>query len=328
MSLSADTIIASDHYQATVFFFNKKGDYIKSFKRCGQSGEEYNSISMLTVDYLQQELYVYDRFFLSRILVYDFSGNFKRMLKIPKQEWFEHLYVYDDKRLIGYSKMSWNGHFWGTNAFLGETPYYFIDKQTGDMTPVPISIKKRISDEVRFHDEKSGESMLSSLFMDSMTKTKDGCIIADPSLDTVYHYVNDVLEPIAVFKNRDMKENLTDLHTAIFYSDRYLLFETAKMEVDYNQKKLVDHPSHYLFCDRKTQKIYEASFYLSDITKRQRISSHDVSEKPADMYVTIFTIDHLKWLLEQEAVKGKLKKIAEELPEDANSVMMIAKFKE
>lgn len=329
ISLSTDTIITGDYFQSKLFFFNKKGDYLGGFKRCcGQSGTEYHSLNLFTVDYTQQELYVYDDFFLSYILVYDFSGNFKRRIKLPKQVWLRHLYVYDDKNLIGYSKWSWHGKFDGKSDVVEENPYYFIDKQTGVMSPVPITIKKRISDDVKFRDEKTGESMLTSLYMNPMLKTKDGFIIADPSLDTVYHFVNDVLTPVTVFKNRDMEENLVDLHSVIFYSDRYLLLEVQKKEVDYARKTLVEHPNHFLFCDRETQEICEATLYISDKTSKLKIDSYDVSEIPDNMFVSLFTAGYLKWLLEQGTLKGELKKIAENLDEEANSVMMIAKFKQ
>ena len=329
ISLSTDTIITGDYFQSKLFFFNKKGDYLGGFKRCcGQSGTEYHSLNLFTVDYTQQELYVYDDFFLSYILVYDFSGNFKRRIKLPKQVWLRHLYVYDDKNLIGYSKWSWHGKFDGKSDVVEENPYYFIDKQTGVMSPVPITIKKRISDDVKFRDEKTGESMLTSLYMNPMLKTKDGFIIADPSLDTVYHFVNDVLTPVTVFKNRDMEENLVDLHSVIFYSDRYLLLEVQKKEVDYACKTLVEHPNHFLFCDRETQEICEATLYISDKTSKLKIDSYDVSEIPDNMFVSLFTAGYLKWLLEQGTLKGELKKIAENLDEEANSVMMIAKFKQ
>lgn len=327
MSLSTDTIIVGDNIQSKLFFFNKKGDYLGGFKRCGQSGKEYNRLSLFTVDYTQKELYVYDRFFLSRILVYDFSGNYKRLIKLPKQVWFRHLYVYDDKSLIGYSKWSWQGNFDGKSDILEENPYYFIDKQTGAMSPVPISIKKRISDDVKFRDEKTGELMLTSLYMYPMLKTKNGFIIADPSLDTIFHYVNDVLTPVAIFKNRDMEENLVDLHSVIFYSDRYLLFDICKKEADYVRKTLVDHPDHMLLFDKETQEMCEPTFYISDMTSKLSIISRDVSEIPDNMFVTRFPVDHLKRLLEHGSLKGELKKIAENLDEDANSVMMIAKFK-
>lgn len=329
ISLSSDTIIVGDNIQSKLFFFNKEGSYISGFKRCcGQSGKEYNRLSLFTVDYTQKELYVYDRFFLSRILVYDFSGNFKRLIKLPKQVWLRHLYVYDDNNLIGYSKWSWQGNFDGKSDVLEENPYYFINKETGAMSPVPISIKKRISDDVKFRDEKTGELMLTSLYMYPMLKTKNGFIISDPSLDTIYHYVNDVLTPLAICKNRDMEENLVDLHSVIFYSDRYLLFDICKKEADYVRKTLVDHPDHMLFFDRETQEICEPTFYMSDMTIKLNIMSRDVSEIPDNMYVTLFTVDNLKRLLERGCLKGELKKIAENLDEEANSVMMIAKFKQ
>ena len=329
ISLSTDTIIVSDYFQSRLFFFNKKGSYLGGFKRCcGQSGEEYQSINLFTVDYTQKELYVYDRFFLSRIFVYDFSGNFKRRIKLPKQVWFRHLYVYDDKNLIGYSKWSWHGKFDGKSDIVEKNPYYFIDKQTGVMSPVPITIQKRICDDVKFRDEKTGEIMLTSLYMDPMLKTKDGFIIADPSLDTVYHYVNNVLTPIVAFKNRDMEENLVDLHSVKFCSDRYLLLEVQKKEVDYDHKTLVEHPNRLLFCDRETQEISEATLYISDKTSKLRTDSYDVSEIPNNMFVTLFAVDYLKWLLEQGSLKGDLKKIAESSDEEANSMMMVARFKQ
>ncbi|SHF15215.1 6-bladed beta-propeller protein [Bacteroides faecichinchillae] len=329
MSLSTDIIIAGDNFQSKLFFFNKKGSYLGGFKRCcGQSGEEYNRLSLFTVDYTQKELYVYDRFFLSRILVYDFSGNFKRRIRLPKQVWLRHLYVYDDKNLIGYSKWSWHGKFDGKSDIVEQNPYYFIDRQTGAMRPVPITIKKRICDDVKFRDEKTGEIMLTSLYMDPMLKTKDGFIIADPSLDTVYHYVNNVLIPVAIFKNRDMEENLVDLHSVKFCTDRYLLLEVQKKEVDYDHKTLVEHPNRLLFCDRETQEISEATLYISDKISKLRTDSYDVSEVPDNMFVTLFAVDYLKWLLEQGSLKGELKKIAESLDEEANSVMMVARFKQ
>lgn len=329
ISLSTDTIILGDYSQSKLFFFNKKGDYLGGFKRCcGQSGTEYNSLNLFTVDYTQKELYVYDYFFLSRIMVYDFSGKFKRKIELSQQVWLRHLFVYDDKNLIGYSKLSWQGtKFDGKSDVFEENPYYFIDKQTGTMSSVPIMIKKRISDDVRFRDEKTGESMLTSLYMNPMLKTKDGFIISDSSLDTVYHYMNNVLTPVAILKNRDMEENLVDLHSVIFYSDRYMLIKVKKKEVDYAHKTLVNHPYNLLFCDRETQEIHEATLYISDITPKLGIVSYDVSEVPDNMFVTVFEVGGLKRLLEHDSLKGELKKIAENLDEDANSVLMIAKFK-
>lgn len=247
---------------------------------------------------------------------------------MPKQVWLRHLYVYDDENLIGYSKWSWHGKFDGKSDVVEEDPYYFIDKQTGAMSPVPITIKKCISNDVKFCDEKTGESMLTSLYMNPMLKTKDGFIIADPSLDTIYHFVNDVLTPVAIFKNRDMEENLVDLHSVKFYSDRYLLFNVRKKELDYARKTLVDHPNYLLFYDRETQEIWEATLYISDITSELSSISYDVSEVPDNMFVTLFAVGHLKKLLEQGALKGDLKKIAESLDEEANSVMMVARFKQ
>ena len=58
------------------------------------------------------------------------------------------------------------------------------------MSPIPITIKKRISDDVKYCDEKTGEIILISLYMDPMLKTKDSFIIADPSLFNFSHQLD------------------------------------------------------------------------------------------------------------------------------------------
>ena len=103
---------------------------------------------------------------------------------------------------------------------------------------------------------------------------------------------------------------------------------SSKKEVDYDHKTLVEHPNRLLFCDRETQEISEATLYISDKISKLRTDSYDVSEVPDNMFVTLFAVDYLKWLLEQGSLKGELKKIAESLDEEANSVMMVARFKQ
>lgn len=261
MATSDDKIVICDLVQNTIFIFDKDGHFINSINKEGPGPQEYSSIQNFAVDFQKEEIYICDYPLKYRILAYSFDGEFIRESKLDQKIWPSILYNYDENHLIAYD----NYNMESENA--NKQPYSLINKENGQVSPLPLTIESRKSNRVMTSD---GDKFISfSIDIDPMIKTDDGVVISDFALDTLYKYTDHKLIPIGVRKNLGQK----DLSSFCAYSSNYSFFNIVKMEVDENNIK--NAPSEvdakFFFLDRKSSSISEVKIQMSDVITKKDI---------------------------------------------------------
>ena len=318
MATSDDKIVICDLVQNTVFIFDKDGHYINSINKEGPGPQEYSSIQNFAVDFQKEEIYICDYPLKYRILTYSFDGGFIRESKLDQKIWPSILYNYDENHLIAYD----NYNMESENA--NKQPYSLINKENGQVSPLPLIIENRKSNRVMTSD---GDKFMSfSIDIDPMIKTDDGVVISDFALDTIYKYTDHKLIPIGVRKNLGQK----DLSAFCAYSSNYALLNIVKMDVD--EKNIGDAPrkmdSELFLLDWKSSSISAVTIKMSDMIRRNEIRWDSYSKDLHESGVAhSFRASVLIKRLKEQRLNGKLKEIASTLNEDDNPVLMMAKFK-
>ena len=318
MATSKDKIVICDIAQNTIFIFDKDGHYINSINKEGPGPQEYSSIQNFAVDFQKEEIYICDYPLKYRILTYSFDGGFIRESKLDQKIWPSILYNYDENHLIAYD----NYNMESENA--NKQPYSLINKENGQVSPLPLIIENRKSNRVMTSD---GDKFMSfSIDIDPMIKTDDGVVISDFALDTIYKYTDHKLVPIGVRKNLGQK----DLSSFCAYSSNYSFFNIVKMDVD--EKNIGDAPrkmdSELFLLDWKSSSISAVTIKMSDMIRRNEIRWDSYSKDLHESGVAhSFRASVLIKRLKDQRLNGKLKEIASTLNEDDNPVLMLAKFK-
>ena len=318
MATSDDKIVICDLAQNTIFIFDKDGHYINSINKEGPGPQEYSSIQNFAVDFQKEEIYICDYPLKYRILTYSFDGGFIRESKLDQKIWPSILYNYDENHLIAYD----NYNMESENA--NKQPYSLINKENGQVSPLPLTIESRKSNRVMTSD---GDKFMSfSIDIDPMIKTDDGVVISDFALDTIYKYTDHKLVPIGVRKNLGQK----DLSAFCAYSSNYALLNIVKMDVD--EKNIGDAPrkmdSELFLLDWKSSSISAVTIKMSDMIRRNEIRWDSYSKDLHESGVAhSFRASVLIKRLKEQKLNGKLKEIASTLNEDDNPVLMMAKFK-
>ena len=318
MATSKDKIVICDIVQNTIFIFDKDGHYINSINKEGPGPQEYSSIQNFAVDFQKEEIYICDYPLKYRILTYSFDGGFIRESKLDQKIWPSILYNYDENHLIAYD----NYNMESENA--NKQPYSLINKENGQVSPLPLIIENRKSNRVMTSD---GDKFMSfSIDIDPMIKTDDGVVISDFALDTIYKYTDHKLVPIGVRKNLGQK----DLSSFCAYSSNYSFFNIVKMDVD--EKNIGDAPrkmdSELFLLDWKSSSISAVTIKMSDMIRRNEIRWDSYSKDLHESGVAhSFRASVLIKRLKEQRLNGKLKEIASTLKEDDNPVLMMAKFK-
>ena len=319
MATSDDKIVICDLVQNTIFIFDKDGHFINSINKEGPGPQEYSSIQNFAVDFQKKEIYICDYQLKYRILTYSFNGEFIRESKLDQKIWPSTLYNYDEKFLIAYDTYNMDS---GEGASI--QPYSLINKENGQVSPLPLIIENRKSNCVTISE---GDNLLSvAADIDPMIKTDDGVVISDFALDTIYKYTDHKLIPIGVRKNIGQK----DLSAFRAYNSNYALLNILKMDVD--EKNLKDAPSKIesklFLLDRKNMSISVAKIKMSDMIRRNEINWDCYGKDLHESGVAwSFKASVLTKRLKDQRLNGKLKEIASTLNEDDNPVLMMAKFK-
>lgn len=323
-AVSDDLIAIADKNQGTIFFFDRKGRYINSFNHKGAGNKEYTKIVTCCFDFDQKEVFIWDYQLLYRIKVYSFQGEFKRELKLNKKKWADRFYSYDEKHLIGFDTYDKNYED-PTDKLFNKYPYFLIDKQNGSVTSLPLEVDNRITNMKSWNVRSEFYSSVISI--ENLLKADNGIYISDFALDTIYHCVGDQFLPKAIRQNNPNKDEW--LSSLCLETSAYSFFQILKWEFDDVTKNGEIKGERMLVYDKRNVAIYNTFVTLADFTERIRVPIDIVSRNdiPEGYYVDLFSVDMLKIFLDKKALKGKIKEIAENLDEDANPVLVIAKFK-
>ena len=225
--ISDEYIIIQD--LGVIQIFDRKGKHITRFDHTGPGPKEYHYIHGCKADFKAKELYIYDP---KKIQVYSFSGEWVRTVgNIPEGIRPEFTFNYNEKYLITHNVFH---DYWNFEKLpVDLTPYYLIDKQTGEFIPLPLTVKNRISrvvhKEIKDISENIAQPVVAKVLIDPMLANGSDILIADFGLDTLYSYKNDRLTPIAVQYPSAHSTNPPVVIAPFFYTDQFLIFKPVEI---------------------------------------------------------------------------------------------------
>jgi hypothetical protein len=325
--ISNDYIIVQD--LGVMQIFDRKGKHIKRFDHTGPGPKEYHYIHGCKADFRAKELYIYDP---KKIQVYSFSGEWIRTVgNIPEGIRPEFTFDYNEKYLITHNVFH---DYWNFEKLpVDLTPYYLIDKQTGEFIPLPLTVKNRISrivhKEIKDISENVAQPIVEKIFINPMLANGSDILIADFGLDTLYSYKNDRLTPIAVQYPSAHSTNPPVVIAPFFYTDQFLIFKPVEIRYDpkYALQPLDDAP--LMMWNRKTNEIYRIQLYDSNRPNRTLKNTMEGMqlENPNQIFIAHYA-DKLCTDNEEGKLKGKLKEVASKLTEEDCHVVAICKLKD
>ena len=312
-----------------VHLFNRKGKHLFSFEHSGQGPKEYHYISELYTDFENKEIYIADP---KKIQVYSFSGEWVRTVgNIPEGIRPEFTFNYNEKYLITHNVFH---DYWNFEKLpVDLTPYYLIDKQTGEFIPLPLTVKNRISrivhKEIKDISENVAQPIVEKILINPMLANGSDILIADFGLDTLYSYKNDRLTPIAVQYPSAHSTNPPVVIAPFFYTDQFLIFKPVEIRYDskYALQPLDDAP--LMMWNRKTNEIYRIQLYDSNRPNRKLKNTMEGMqlENPNQIFIAHYA-DKLCTDNEEGKLKGELKEIASRLTEEDCHVVAICKLED
>jgi len=315
-----------------IFVYDRNGKALRKINRKGQGGEEYTSISSITLDEDNGEMFVNDEN-LRRIFVYDLYGKFKRKFEhfeSAKYKFYTQIFNYDQNNLIAYN-----------NNDL-EITFHLIAKKDGHITKeikIPFTKKKSLS-QIKLDSEPNKnvyttipEGFVSGTIVGPPNSTfpiipyKGKWMLIEVSSDTVYNFMPDYsLQPVITRIPSIQAMNPEVMLVLRLVSERYYFIDKIGNEYDWNTS--TGFPRTPLLYDKQEKAFSEYKLFNGDFTTKRQIFvprfrplNHEI-ELWQQLEPFELVDDYKSGIL-----KGKLKEIAANLDAEDNPVIMLAKHK-
>ena len=319
----SDRYIIYQNNNGQILVFNRKGKSLYSFNRRGGGPEEYSTIyGSIILDEEKDELFVED-IHKAKIFVYSIDGQFKRKLALPKKFFPDCLMNYDKDYLFCYN-VYYLDHTEESGAIMNQedyrkrdNPYFFISKQTGEITPLNYYIPNRTGNKA--NEMKNGQrTALLSIGIFPLTQNTPNIMITEHVDDTIYSLKDRKLIPIMIKNPSTHKMDPPMLVGVDFFTDRYISLLACKKEF---QERI---SSINIIYDKQSDEFYRLATRLpiSFPMKGGKITL------PHNTGLCRITPERLLKDYNDGKLEGELKEIASKLKEDDNPVLMLIKFKE
>ena len=304
-----------------IFLFDRKGKALKKINHLGQGAEEYVGVLGITLDENNNELFVNDHY-TERMLVYDLDGNYKRTFKHKKGTMYDAVYNFDEENLICH-----DGSF-TDDGKANRLSYLLVSKRDGSVVKeIPISFKeKKLIQMIKKGEGDSNTYVVSPSSYYPLIPYSGNWELVEPSADTVFTLSPDLdLKPFVA-----RIPSVQSLNPEIFLfmsilTDRYYFMRAMKKELDF--KTFRGFPGTDLFYDKQEKTLSQFTMYNGDYSNKRSIS---FLFKPRNSEIAIsqsLQAPDLVEAYEKGELKGKLKEVAAGLDEEANPVIMLAKYK-
>lgn len=318
--------VVSEHYivyhnqDGQVFVFSRKGEILYSFNHMGKGPEEYQSMMDILLDENSTELYIND-IIKSNIFVFSIDGTFKRHIPLPKRFFPDCLMNYDENHLFCYNSYymdkSQNGMS-KEEISQRNKPYYFISKQTGELTSLEYKIPNRMGNQVfQMKDDGTPVAILMTTIY-PLTRNTPDILITEFTDDTLYSLKDGKLLPVMIKKPSTHKMIPPMMVGVDLFTDRYVFINACEKQFDIKQKSL------YLAYDKLSEVFYRIDSKLYSII----LPLKGEVDLPRNTGICEIDNDYLLQDYKEGKLKGELKEIASKIKEDDNPVLMLIKFKE
>ena len=303
-----------------IFVFDRNGKGLRKINRRGQGPEEYTSISGITLDEDNGEMFVRD--FAKGIIVYDLYGKFLRRFPLSEDISYSSLQNYDKAHLI-----------------CGESTFKADEKST-ESHPCAIISKKdgSIVNDIRVHFEQGvntkviaeGGGMVVSLssMLKSVITFHDNWILTELSSDTIFRLLPDFnMTPFMARTPSVHSINPELFLLPVILTDRYYFMETLKKEVEHIPGFF---PRIKLIYDRQEKTIHQYTVCNADYTTPKTLTFtmglySNMNNEIA--FSQKLEADDLYDAYKEGQLKGKLKEVAAGLKEEDNPVIMLVKHR-
>ena len=325
--ISDDYIVIKD--LGPVHIFSREGKHLLTMNYTGPGPNEYHFCSELYVDFENEELYVSDT---KKIQVYSFSGKWIRTLgNIPEGIRPQFTFNCNKQYLITHNVFF--DYFNFEKLPEDKTPYYLIDKKTGEFIPLPLTIENRVSrivkKEIKDISENVAQPIVEKIRIEPMLANGSDILIADFGLDTLYSYKDSRLTPIAIQHPSVHSSNPPVVIAPLHYTDQFLIFKPVEIKYDSKNVMKPYEDAPLLMWNRKSNNIHRIQLYDSNRPeKNTRWSMERVQFEQPNHIRIIYSAEQLCEEYEAGKLEGKLKEIASKLKEDDNDVLMIIKIRD
>ena len=313
--VSEKYIIVTERGGGDIFVFNRKGKIVTHISHKGRGPEEYNVMSSVVFDEINEEIFVFDLPSTGRILVYSITGEYRRTLK-HSTDLDPMAYNFDEETMLVYDINGLN------NNNYNKKPYLFLSKKNGDSISslnINLPIRHPIKVIDRFTDS-SGKDWYTSNNFAIPHRRHDGqdFVIADVSSDTIYR----------LNKNKDLipfivctpSVHSTDPHLIcipFLITEKFVFLYITTLDYVSLQKGRVP-PVKTLMYEFESGEISRvdymtAALYVNTLQKNIEVRMIDA----------VLLTD----LYKAKKLSGELEQLATTLDEEDNPVVMIAKFK-
>ncbi len=320
-----DTLIIRDVKQHKILLFDTEGKYLSSFQRIGNGAKEYTRMASTCVDADAREIYISDFYRPNRIAVFNYAGDFVRDFNVDSLILMSQIFDYDhDNLLVSNEKDMYKISF---GEKVSSYPYYLVSKQTGKATPVPLWVESRKSDSFTVKDDMGNLFSTTVGGIHQLTNSYRGFVISDYALDTVYRYVNQVLEPLFVRHADNDHPGL--LSGVLLDNDNFCLI--GVMEVFVENEEMQSKEPRLLMYMYDSGKVGEISLGNKDVPadlKWVRYGANN-GQYPAEVFtVMTYQADYLLDQYQENGLSGQLKEVAAKLQPEDNPVLVIIRNKQ
>ena len=323
IAMSGDEMLVCDKPTGNVLFYTPQGKLKKVFNKQGGGPHEYQKLTEFSADFAHKEFYVWDYQLRYAIQVYSMEGDYLRTLPVKAKVWAGMLFDCDEKHLLAYDDYGLSDL---SATQFNEYPYILIDKQTGQLSPLPLRLQHRLGKSFSI----GGYFM--SLNLEPMLKNSgNGVVISDFAKDSVFVLRGESLVPIATRSHIGKDDSGMDLSAVCVLTDRYMLLDDVRLNIPRGQKGDVEIAgSKSLLCDRKSGEVSEVVFRLKDLDANffDVVSHNSRNDLPDNLYMYTLRVETLLDLLEANKLSGRLKEVAQRLNPDDNPVLVAVKFAE
>ncbi|MDR2234107.1 MAG: 6-bladed beta-propeller [Tannerella sp.] len=297
-------ILSSD---GDVLIFSREGKPLSKFNHIGQGPGEYFFVSELLFDEQSEEIMIKTVF---DFLIYSLSGDFKR--KIPLADRMDDFYCqfvdYNAESLLFYNEYDFY-----------PSPFTFISKQDGSVVDSVIIPKGEAIDLFVFSQDRSSIGFTKSY---NIVKYRDGFLLADFSLDTIYYLSQERrLSPVLV-----RTPNVQSMNPVIFLNNfieagNYIFFTTVTVKDQL--------PKTYLMREQKTGSIFRQHITFNDYKGKDITLSAATIANTHDSKLGFIALSltELQDANRENRLSGRLKELVDNSDKDGNDIYMLLHFK-
>lgn len=199
-----------------------------------------------------------------------------------------------------------------------DKPYYFISKQTGEITPLEYEIPNRMGNQAfQIKDDGTlGDIYMTNIY--PLARNTPDIMITEFTDDTLYSLKDGKLLPVMVKESSTHKMTPPMMVGVDLFTDRYVFIDTCEKQFDKNPK------STYMVYDKQSGDFYRLNSKLYSIISPLK----GTVDLPRNTGICEVDNEFLLQDYKDGKLEGELKEIASKIKEDDNPVLMLIKFKE